>query len=74
MSYSHNSYVGRHFKLDKNFNFVKDGEEVPYEEITALELDSNNIFIAPPKRPHTTSQAIYSSFISTISYCTFTIY
>lgn len=73
MSYSHNSYMGRHFELDKKFNFVKDGE-VPYEEIAALELDSNNISIAPPKRPHTTSQAIYNSFISTISYCTFTIY
>ena len=53
-----------HFKLDENFNFVEEGEEVANEEIVAPEFDPSNIFIVPSERSPPTFQASQSGSTS----------
>ena len=53
-----------HFELDKNFNFVEEGEEIANEEIATPEFDPNNIFIVSPERSPPTSQASQSGSTS----------
>lgn len=73
MSHFDKIYMGRHFELDENFNFLEEGEDVLNEKIAASELNPNNIFIMPLERSPPTSQATQSGSISITTSHTSTI-